>query len=210
MEFVMPTAIFNRLKDEKKQRIINAAIKEFSLRNISEAKILNISKDAEIANGSIYQYFSTKDDLYVYIIQFLRDKRTADVNQAFELYKKAPFFDFYEEFYIRDSEYLFRNPLHVEVGKQMYSSSNPVAKNLVYSQQIKYRDCFLIGIEHDKDRGIINRDVDSGILAEICTYLLTNFLFAKTPELQLSIDNIQEHCRKTVNILRNGAAITCK
>ncbi|MDR2600725.1 MAG: TetR/AcrR family transcriptional regulator [Oscillospiraceae bacterium] len=206
----MPTAIFNRLKDEKKQRIINAAIKEFSLRNISEAKILNISKDAEIANGSIYQYFSTKDDLYVYIIQFLRDKRTADVNQAFELYKKAPFFDFYEEFYIRDSEYLFRNPLHVEVGKQMYSSSNPVAKNLVYSQQIKYRDCFLIGIEHDKDRGIINRDVDSGILAEICTYLLTNFLFAKTPELQLSIDNIQEHCRKTVNILRNGAAITCK
>lgn len=202
----MPTSTYNRLKEDKKQRIIDAATKEFAVRNISEAKLLNISKAADIAKGSIYQYFSSKEDLYVYIIQHFRENRANDVKPAFELYKKAPFFDFYEDLYIRDSEYLFRNPQHVEIGKQMYSSSDQVARNLVHSQQIKYRDCFLIGIEHDKERDFIDHNVDSGILAEICTYFLTNFLFVKTPDLQLSIENIREHCQKTVMILRNGVS----
>ena len=201
----MPTPTFERLPDEKKQRIIQAAINEFAVRNIVEAKLLNISKNAGISKGSIYQYFPSKEDLYIYIIEYFRKERAEYVQQAFDLYRKAPFFDFFEELYIRDSEYLFLNPIHVEIGKQLYSCSSEVSKKLVQSQQMKYRDWILVGIEFDKEYGIINPAVNSSTLAEICTYLLTSFLAVKTPGLQLSINNIKEHCHDMLLIIKNGA-----
>ena len=203
----MPTNTFLRLSDDKKERVIQAAAKEFSVRNFAEAKLLHISKDADISKGSIYQYFSSKEDLYVFIIEHFRQKRAEYVQSASDLYKKTPFFDFFEELYIRDTEYLLLNPSHLEVGRQMYSCSSQVSKNLVLSQQMKYRDRFLVGIEFDKTYGIIDPKVNSALLAELCTYLLTSFLFVKTPSLQISVHNVKEHCQNTLFIIKNGALL---
>ena len=57
----MPNPTFHNLSEEKKERILNAAIKEFRVRNVREGNISNIVKDAKIARGSIYQYFPSKD-----------------------------------------------------------------------------------------------------------------------------------------------------
>ena len=203
----MPTNTFLRLPDDKKERVLQAAIEEFAVRNLAEAKLLHISKNAGISKGSIYQYFASKEDLYVFIIEHCRQKRAEYTQASSALYKKAPFFDFFEELYIRDTEYLLLNPTHLEVGKQMYSSSDPVSKNLVLSQQMKYRDRFLVGIEFDKTYGIIDPKVNSALLAELCTYLLTNFLFVKTPSLHLSVHNVKEHCQNTLFIIKNGALL---
>lgn len=64
----MPKETFIKLSEEKKEKIIKAAKKEFARVPFSETSIKNIVEDAEIARGSFYQYFETKQDLLEYII----------------------------------------------------------------------------------------------------------------------------------------------
>ncbi len=62
---------FLNLSEEKKERIINAALEEFSLQSFSDASITNIVKKAEISRGSFYQYFGNKENLYNYLVHHL-------------------------------------------------------------------------------------------------------------------------------------------
>ena len=55
------------MPDEKRNKIIDCAVEEFSQRDFDNAKLSNIVKNADIARGSIYQYFEDKMDLYLYV-----------------------------------------------------------------------------------------------------------------------------------------------
>ena len=64
----MPKQTFFNLPNEKKENLINAAIKEFSRAPLFEASITNIIKDAGIPRGSFYQYFEDKEDVFFFIL----------------------------------------------------------------------------------------------------------------------------------------------
>ena len=59
----MPKETFLKLPEEKKNKIIKAAKKEFERVPLEQASIKNIVEDAEISRGSFYQYFESKEDL---------------------------------------------------------------------------------------------------------------------------------------------------
>lgn len=67
----MASITFNNLPQEKKDRIVKAAVKEFSRVPLERALISNIIRDAEIPRGSFYQYFENIDDLFVYILDLI-------------------------------------------------------------------------------------------------------------------------------------------
>lgn len=62
--------IFEKLPEEKKKRIINACIKEFSIGGYTNASTNNIVKEAGIAKGALFGYFGNKRDLYLYILDY--------------------------------------------------------------------------------------------------------------------------------------------
>lgn len=62
----MPKRTFIRLDEDKKERVMRAAIGEFQARGYEGAKIEDIAQNAGVAKGSIYQYFETKK-IYFYI-----------------------------------------------------------------------------------------------------------------------------------------------
>lgn len=59
----MPTERFNRLPEEKKQLIRDAAKKEFARVPFDKVSINKIVREAEISRGSFYTYFEDKWDL---------------------------------------------------------------------------------------------------------------------------------------------------
>src|SRR5690554_596396 len=61
---------FNKLKEEKKELIINAAIKEFVQNGFDRASTNEIVKEANISKGSLFNYFNSKIELYVYLIEY--------------------------------------------------------------------------------------------------------------------------------------------
>jgi len=65
----LPKQTFFNLPKEKKESLIQAAMKEFSRVPLTEASIANIIKDAAIPRGSFYQYFEDKEDLFYFLLE---------------------------------------------------------------------------------------------------------------------------------------------
>lgn len=80
----MPKERFLNLPEEKKQRIIDAAVAEFSRVPFDQVSINKIIRSAEIPRGSFYQYFDDKLDLLSFILQDLGTELEHTVLQVME------------------------------------------------------------------------------------------------------------------------------
>ena len=65
----MPKETFFNLNPEKRRKIEEAILEEFSKTPIEKASISNIIINANIPRGSFYQYFEDKEDAIKYIIE---------------------------------------------------------------------------------------------------------------------------------------------
>jgi TetR/AcrR family transcriptional regulator, fatty acid metabolism regulator protein len=54
-----------RRTDDKRQRILNAAVKVFARKGYFAAKVSEIAHKADVADGTIYLYFKNKEDILV-------------------------------------------------------------------------------------------------------------------------------------------------
>ena len=91
----MPKETFFNLNPEKRRKIEEAILEEFSKTPIEKASISNIITNANIPRGSFYQYFESKEDLVEFLIKshlknieerfcLLIDKNDGDILAAFE------------------------------------------------------------------------------------------------------------------------------
>ena len=56
---------FERIDDDRKNKILEIGIEEFSTKGFENANINIIAKNAGISIGLMYKYFSTKEDLFM-------------------------------------------------------------------------------------------------------------------------------------------------
>lgn len=59
-----------RLDAEKRERIIRAAVHEFADRGYELANTNRIAEQAKISVGSLFHYFDTKENLFLFIVQY--------------------------------------------------------------------------------------------------------------------------------------------
>ena len=62
---------FYSLEPEKRERIINAALEEFTRSGYERASTNEIIKEANIAKGSLFSYFNNKKELYLFLLDYL-------------------------------------------------------------------------------------------------------------------------------------------
>lgn len=72
--------ILKNIDAEKRDRIINAAIKEFSLYPYAKASTNNIVIGAGISKGLLFHYFGNKKELYEKLIGFVLHKLVKDIS----------------------------------------------------------------------------------------------------------------------------------
>lgn len=63
-----------KISNEKRNRIIQASLDEFNEFGYTNASTNRIVKKLEISKGSLFKYFATKKDLYVYLAKYATDK----------------------------------------------------------------------------------------------------------------------------------------
>ena len=80
----MPKETFLKLSNEKQQKVLDAAKKEFARVPIEYVSIKNIVEDADIARGSFYQYFESKEDLLVYLLKEKAEQVSNKVKEKFQ------------------------------------------------------------------------------------------------------------------------------
>ena len=65
----MPSSTFLNLAPEKQEKLLSAAVREFTERPYNEASINRIVREAGIPRGSFYMYFRDKEDLFHYLME---------------------------------------------------------------------------------------------------------------------------------------------
>lgn len=202
----MPTSTFFNLPEKKRLKITEAATREFTIRNLAEANISHIVKDAGISRGSFYQYFSSKEDLYIHLFSTLREERRDYTKVIIESLKTMPLLEFYRAFYLKNAEYLIAHPDHIRLGKHLYTCPLETSRSLIEILQKRYKDMFLIGIEHDKSKGLIREDVDSSVLSELLVHMCTDIFIFEVVKTEVSMRNIERNIDAVIAIIWRGVA----
>ena len=70
----MPSSRFFKLPDEKRSKILRAVHSELAEFPVDELSINRIIHSAGISRGSFYQYFEDKNDLFLTLIDEIRDQ----------------------------------------------------------------------------------------------------------------------------------------
>ena len=93
----MPKQTFQNLPEDKKRKILEAAKNEFSRVSVTEASINNIVTKANIARGSFYQYFESKEDLLLFMV----NKKSEEVKKMVseKIKEKGDIFETFIFFY---------------------------------------------------------------------------------------------------------------
>ncbi len=64
----MPTELFAKIDEKKRESIFEASLSEFAAQGYSLASTNRIVRASEISKGSLFQYFETKESLYYYVL----------------------------------------------------------------------------------------------------------------------------------------------
>ena len=72
----MPKPTFFNLPEEKREKIVNAAVDEFAEFGLKNASTNRIVENSGISKGSFYQYFEDKMDVFKYLMDVIAKEKT--------------------------------------------------------------------------------------------------------------------------------------
>lgn len=86
-------ASFDKLAEEKRQFIINISMEHFIKQGYLKANTIDIARECGIAKGSLFHYFSSKKDLFLYLVELCTKKVIEEAKAQFSQIKDANYFD---------------------------------------------------------------------------------------------------------------------
>jgi TetR/AcrR family fatty acid metabolism transcriptional regulator len=158
----------------KKQLIIQAAIEIFSKNNFQNATIAEIARKASVAEGTIYQYFKNKEDLFFSIPV----EKTKEFCEELELHlqgihgvfnKIRKFIWYYLYFFKMNPEYARTLMLEMRVSKSFIKTKS-------YKSFKPFTNRILEIIEEGQREGMIRKDLNIYILRQLILGILEHMV----------------------------------
>ena len=195
----MPKDTFYNLSEEKKKRIFDAAVREFSTRRFSEASINQIVKNAGIPKGSFYQYFADKEDIYLYV----GEEMSKDINEirgnqeAFN--SNASFFEIIIQ-RAKDTLKIGKiRPEYCRIGALTETDNSEFILQLLRASAEKHIKI----IERDKQRGLIKPEIDSELVIKMThTFVFNEYLYSGFDETRYL-----KKVEGAIQIIKQGIAV---
>jgi AcrR family transcriptional regulator len=132
----MPKNTFLNLNREKQNRIVEAAIDEFSSNPYEIASINQIVKNSDIAKGSFYQYFENKEDLYRYIIDICVNEKSEYIKTSLQRVDYMSTFDKLREVYKSMIRFAQDNEKYSSVLDHMYKIDDLKLRNEILESYV--------------------------------------------------------------------------
>jgi TetR/AcrR family transcriptional regulator, fatty acid metabolism regulator protein len=152
-------------KDTRRQQIIQAAIEVFDKKSFLKASIVEIAQRANISEGTIYQYFKNKEDLFFSIPaqrteEFCEefDLHLQGIHGAFNKIRKLVWYYLY--FFKMNPAYARTLMLEMRVSRSFITSKT-------YGTIKEFGDRVLQIIREGQDEGGIRKDIDAHLIREL-------------------------------------------
>lgn len=67
------TPVFERIPEEKRRRVLDAALRSFATRGFAGTNVNLVAAEAGISVGALYKYFRNKEDLFLALVESAHD-----------------------------------------------------------------------------------------------------------------------------------------
>ncbi len=150
-------------EQDKQDRILSSAEKVFSQSGFSRAKISDIAKQAKVAEGTIYEYFKSKEDLLLSIPMKRLENYLKTLPDTFivsnPVHKLQRFFKNHFELFLSDTNFLRVFLIHILLNPRFYGTPS----HKIYSKYV-----------HELDRIIEEGKSDGSFREHISTRIFRN------------------------------------
>ena len=188
----MPSQTFHNLPSEKQNSLIKIAIAEFASQDYNSASISRIVRQAGIAQGSLYQYFANKKDLYLYLLELLGKTKIAFLQDNYPLEAEMGFFEYLSWVFAINLEFDIAYPALSKLGYRAFYGDVPFADPKV--EQMKQaasdfiRQIVIKGIDDGDIKPNIDRDL-AVFVVETLSNAISNYIPQK---LRISTDKLAQ------------------
>lgn len=198
----MPKDTFFNLSKEKKEKILVAAKKEFSRVPFEETSIKNIVEEAQIARGSFYQYFESKEDLLLFLMKDQTERVDQVIQKALKE-KKGEIFEIFVTIYdymineiFSQSDCNFHQRIfeNLKTGEDMFLIKPPPFFAPFYKEKI-YEQIDVSKLKAKNEQEV--RTIINMLYSITRKALVTNFKYASKEEARI------EYIRQ-INYLKYG------
>lgn len=171
----MPRATFQHLPDEKRERILRTATRLFAERGFNRSDMDEIARRSGVAKGSLYNYFRSKDDLFLHVcrdaIERSREATWGEVREHWDIYEVV--------------NHIFRSHVRFEFS---YPDYHRLHLNFSSARLERFADTLALESEQHTSRrlkrllqdgirqGIVRRDLDVSMTAFMINSLYILFM----------------------------------
>jgi AcrR family transcriptional regulator len=177
---------FERLDGERKLQIVNAALKEFSVKGYDEASTNIIAKEAGLSKGLLFHYVVSKRELFLYLYDYAMTKILDDFFGSLDLTQKDMLERCHQIAFVK-IEVLHKNPALFDFFKTAIdTTSEEVAPDLEKKSK-KYRVISFDKLFDGVDTSLFRSDIDPKKAINLCVW----FLNGLADSLQHRVNNLR-------------------
>ena len=166
----MPRPRFNKLSEEKRDRIMEAAAKEFSTFGFEQASLNRILADAGVSKGAAYYYFDDKADVFATTVQYYSEHILGDIAEfAVDQLTAETFWPAITEIYQQQLLYTFEYPWAMGVFKAVgkVSPETVVANEPLAALLAQIQGWLSSFLQHGQAIGMVRRDLPDDLLLSL-------------------------------------------
>ena len=196
---------FYNLPEQKRQRIIDAIVEEFSSSSTEKVSINRIVKAANIYRGSFYQYFDDKVDLVEVLTKSFVDLSIEGANKALE-YSNGDIFYTYEKLFEIITNFAQDKTQKVILKNLLRSlrANDDLISEYLLNRFNGFEELNKIAKQYNTDNLKFKSPEDVEYLSQILTQLLKNAIFNYFV-IDVDYQTVKKTFLRKLEIVKSGA-----
>lgn len=176
----MPTSTWRNLDQERRERVLRAAMAEFGRHGYSGGSLNVIAREAGVAKGSLFQYFTDKREFFAAVAQETSLRVRAEMAQWLAGPEPGqPFDDFLCDALSGWVRYFAKHPLERAVTAATHLERDPQVRAAVRERVYRvYLESLRPLLERAVERGDLRPDADLDALLSILLLVLPQLALA--------------------------------
>ncbi len=203
---------FLNLAVDEQNKIVDAALDEFASKDFETASLNNIIAKAGISKGSMYHYFASKEDLYVYIIQQIMKTKERFLSHALTTSEKPlaemSFFENLEFQMLASVDFAGQHNREHQLSIRMQNmAESPLKERLTGELTGAFEEYITSMVDEAMKAGEIRDDFDKGFVTRILKFTLMHFVDIYPDSKNFVVEDseaLKEEARKLSAFLRKG------
>ncbi len=206
LEVKMPKDTFYNLPPEKRERIVEAALKEFEENSFDQASTNRIIGQSGISKGSFYQYFDDKKDLYKHLIQLMVEAKLKYITPAMQNPFNHDFFEVIHDMNEAGLRFALDQPRFLKIGTRLMQDKNhSLYKEIIAENQERAFEAYRALVKNAMERGELRNDIDIDFTAQIIFIMSSEIVTLTTNgSYETLTENLTEILDKLMNLLAFG------